>query len=71
MSLLDSGWWSILLLSDTFITFTGKISSLMHFLLEPGCEDYSFLDQAIVDFEQGLDSILTNSCQDTRIGSII
>ena len=29
--------------------------------MEAGCEDYSFLDQAVADFEQGLDSILTDS----------
>ena len=38
--------------------FTGKVSSLTDFCLELGCEDYSFLDQAVADFEQGLDSIL-------------
>ena len=43
--------------------FTGKVSSLTHFPLEPGCEDYAFLDQAVVDFEQGLDSILTDSLE--------
>ena len=37
------------------------MSSLTHFPLEPGCEDYAFLDQAVSDFEQGLDSILTDS----------
>ena len=37
------------------------MSSLTHFSLEPGCEDYAFLDQAVADFEQGLDSILTDS----------
>ena len=37
------------------------MSSLTHFPLEPGCEDYAFLDQAVTDFEQGLDSILTDS----------
>ena len=41
--------------------FMGMMSSLTHFSLEPGCEDYSFLDQAVADFEQGLDSILTAS----------
>ena len=40
--------------------FTGKVSSLTNFPLEPGCEDYAFLDQAVADFEQGLDSILTD-----------
>ena len=36
--------------------FTGKVSSLTHFPLELGCEDYAFLDQAVADLEQGLDS---------------
>ena len=27
--------------------FTGKVSSLTHFPLEPGCEDYAFLDHAV------------------------
>ena len=52
--------------------FTGKVSSLTHFPLEPGCEDYAFFDQAVADFEQGLDSILTDSLQtpelDTSFG---
>ena len=39
------------------------MSSLTHFPLEPGCEDYAFLDQAVADFEQGLDSILTDSLE--------
>ena len=39
----------------------GKMLSLTHFQLEPGCEDYSFLDKAVEDFEHGLDSILTDS----------
>ena len=43
--------------------FTGKVSSLTHFPLEPGCEDYAFLYQAVTDFEQGLDSILNNSLE--------
>ena len=33
---------------------SGKVSSLTHFPLEPGCEDYAFLDQAVADFKQGL-----------------
>ena len=37
--------------------FTGKVSSLNHFPLEPGCEAYSFLDQAVANFEDGLNSI--------------
>ena len=39
------------------------MSSLTHFPLESGCEDYSFLDQAVADFEQGLQSILNNSIE--------
>ena len=35
------------------------MSSLTHLPLE--CEDYSFLDQVVAHFEQGLDSILTDS----------
>ena len=31
--------------------------------LEPGCKDYAFLDQAVADFKQGLDSILTDSLE--------
>ena len=49
--------------SHIYPRFTGKVSSLTHFLLEPGCEDYAFLDQAVADFEQGLDSILTDSLE--------
>ena len=49
--------------SHIYPGFTGKVSSLTHFPLEPGCEDYSFLDQAIAGFEQGLDSILTDSLE--------
>ena len=37
------------------------MSSLTHFPLEPGCEDYAFLDQAVADLKQGLHSILTDS----------
>ena len=43
--------------------FTGKVSSLTHFPLELGCEDHSFPDQAVANFEQGLDSILTDSIE--------
>ena len=49
--------------SHIYPGFTGKVSSLTHFPLEPGCEDYAFLDQAVTDFEQGLDSILTDSLE--------
>ena len=47
--------------SHIYPGFTGKVSSLPHFPLEPGCEDYAFLDQAVADFKQDLDSILTDS----------
>ena len=41
----------------------GKVSSLSHFLLELGCEDHAFLYQTVATFEQGLDSILTDSIE--------
>ena len=37
------------------------VSTLTHFPLEPGCADYSFLDQAVKNFEHGIDSFLTDS----------
>ena len=49
--------------SHIYPGFTGKVSSLTHSPLEPGCEDYAFLDQAVADFKQGLDSILTDSLE--------
>ena len=49
--------------SHIYSVYTGKMSSLTYFPLEPGWEDYSFLDQAVADFEQGLDSILTDSIE--------
>ena len=39
----------------------GKVSTLIHFPLEPDCEDYISLDEAVEDFEHDLDSILTDS----------
>ena len=50
--------------SYIYSEFMGKVSKLTHLLLEPECEDYSFLHQAVVDFEHGLDSILTDSVED-------
>ena len=47
--------------SHIYPCFCGKLSSLTHFPLEPGCEEYSFLDQAVTEFEQSLDSIFTAS----------
>ena len=49
--------------SHIYPGFTGKVSSLTHFPLEPGCEDYSFLDKAVTDFEQGLHSFFTDSLE--------
>ena len=45
------------------------MSSLTHFPLEPECEDYSFLDQDVAYFEQGLDTILTDSIETPELGT--
>ena len=37
--------------SHIYPGFPGKVSSLNHFPLEPGCEDYSFLNKAMAGFE--------------------
>ena len=47
--------------SHIYPPFIGKMSTLTHFIHELGCEDYSFLDQAVEDFENDLDSILMDS----------
>ena len=47
--------------SHIYTGFTGKVSSLTHFPLEPGYESYSFLGQAVANFKQNLDSILGDS----------
>ena len=47
--------------SHIYPGFMGRVLSLTHFPLEPGCKDYSFLGQAVADFEQGLYSIPTDS----------
>ena len=44
--------------SQLYHGFMGKVKTLVHFPLEPGCEDYSFLDQLGEEFLHGLDSIL-------------
>ena len=53
--------------SHIYPGLTGKVSSLNPFPLELGCEDYSFLVQAMADFEQGLDSILTDCIQTSEL----
>ena len=55
--------------SHIYPGFTGKVSSLTHFPLESGCEDYSFLHQAVATFEQGLDSILADSLETPEMGT--
>ena len=47
--------------SHIYAGFTAKLSSLTHFQLEPVCGDCLFLHKALADFEQDLDSILTDS----------
>ena len=47
--------------SHIYPWITGKVTTLTHFPLELRCEDYSFSDQAVEDFKQGLDSVLKDS----------
>ena len=64
MSFLAPGLQSSLFAcSHIYPGFTGKVSLLTHFPVEAGCDNYAFLDQAVADFEQGLDSILTDSLE--------
>ena len=53
--------------SHIYPGFTGKMSSLIQSTLEPGLEDYSFLDQSVADIGQGLDSILTDSIETPKL----
>ena len=43
--------------SNNYPGFMAKVSKLTQFPHELGSEIYSFLDQAVADFEHGLDSI--------------
>ena len=47
------------------------MSLLTYSPLEPGCEDYSFLDWTVADFEQGLDSIFTNSLKTPELDTFL
>ena len=47
--------------SHIYLGLIGKVSSLTHFPLKPGCEDYSMLDQEVEDLEHYLDSVLKSS----------
>ena len=38
--------------------FMDQMSTLIHFLFEWSCEDYTFLDQVVKQFEHGVYSIL-------------
>ena len=47
--------------SHIYPALIGKVSTLSYIQLELGCEDYSFVDQAVADFEHSHGSILTDS----------
>ena len=53
--------YSLNVRSHIYPGLTGKVSTLTHFTLEPVCDDYSFLEQAVKDFEYGLNSILMDA----------
>ena len=57
--------------SHIFPGFTGKVPSLTHSPLEWVVRIIFFLDQAMPDFEQGLDSILTNSLRTPEMGCFL
>ena len=57
--------------SHIYPVFMYKVSTLTHFPLEPGCDNYSFLDQAVEDFMCALDSILMDSQQQATTGCIV
>ena len=64
ISLLTPGLQSSLLLIHSFTLGSHVRCPHLHTLhLIQGCEDYSFLDQAVTVFEQSLDSILTDSIE--------
>ena len=47
--------------------FMCKVSTLAHFLLEPCCEGYSFLNKTFKDFGHGPDSILMDSVDSSEL----
>ena len=57
--------------SQIYLCSTGDMSTLTHSPLEPGCEDYSFLDQAVEDFQHCLDSTFTNSANTSELVEFI
>ena len=64
-----SGWWiypylvgiALHCLITHWPWLHRPIVNISQLPLEPGCDHYSYLNKAVDDFEQGLDSILTNS----------
>ena len=54
--------------SHIYPGFMGKLPTT-YFPLKQGCEDYSFLNQAVEDFKHGLDSILMNSINTTELNA--
>ena len=64
--------WSaehFVVLAHIYPGFTCKVSTLTHFPLEPGCDDYYFVDKVVADFKHGFNSILTDY-QNTETGII-
>ena len=65
----SAGWF--IAHSQIYPGLVGKVSSLTHFPLAPGCGIISFLDQAVADSEQGLDSILTDSIESPELDKFL
>ena len=49
--------------------FMGNVSSNTLFLLEAVCEEYLFLDQAVANLDNSMDSILTDSIETSVLDS--
>ena len=59
-----------LLLSPHLCWFHGKVSTLTHLPLEPGCEDYPFMNKVVKTLSMVL-TVLMDSCQHTRTGGVL
>ena len=55
--------------SHNFTRLTGRVSTLTHCLCELGYQDYSFFNPAVEEFQQGIESILTDSFETPKLNA--